>query len=211
MGANYRSPRPPGSRPGKQECPSERQSICLMPNCSWMSTPDGISGGLTTPSSCTACSYMPLGRDRWRQRGSSAEANGKPYRVRSRGYLPHCTTGGVLDLLKGNAGPVPWGIPTKETAWPTSMWTPIERRSYPGHLVFADEPFVEVQRCHHCPPASPPSGSLVQVPQEEKPAWGGPLTGQGSSPAGTGGHLHTVVRHRETKLAGGECPAPMPP
>ena len=79
MGANYRSPRLPGSGPGKWGCPSKRWSICLMPNCSWMSTVDGIFGGLTAPPSCTACSYMPLRRDGRRQRGSSAEVNGKPY------------------------------------------------------------------------------------------------------------------------------------
>ena len=79
MGANYRSPRLPGSGPGKWGCLSKRQSICLMPNCSWMSKQDGISGGLTAPSSYTACSYMLLGRDRRRQRGSSAKADGKCY------------------------------------------------------------------------------------------------------------------------------------
>ena len=79
MRTNYRSPRPPGSWPGKQGCPSKRCSICLMLNCSQMSTPDGISGGLTAPSSCTACSYMPLGRDRRRQKDSFAKADGKPY------------------------------------------------------------------------------------------------------------------------------------
>ena len=71
MGAKCRSPRLLGSGLGKQGCPSERQSICLMPNCSLTNTPDGISGGLTDPSSYTACSYMPPGRDRKRQRGSS--------------------------------------------------------------------------------------------------------------------------------------------
>ena len=91
MGAKCRSPRQLGSRLGKQECPSERQSICLMPNCSLMNTPDGILGGLTTPSSCTACSYMPLGRDGKSQRGSSAEANGKPYpsQILRQPYLPY--------------------------------------------------------------------------------------------------------------------------
>ena len=79
MGAKCRSPRLQGSRLGKWGYPSKRESICLMPNCSLMDTPDEISGGLTTLSSHTACSYMLLGRDGKRQRGSSTEADGKPY------------------------------------------------------------------------------------------------------------------------------------
>ena len=79
IGAICRSPRQLDSRLGKWGCPSEKQSISLMPNCSTTNTPDGILGGLTTLSSCTACSYMLPGRDGKRQRGSSAKANSKPY------------------------------------------------------------------------------------------------------------------------------------
>ena len=91
MGAKCRSPRPLGSGLGKWGCPSKRWSICLMPKCSLMNIPDEILRGLTAPSSCTACSYMPPGRDGKRQRGSSAEANGKPYpsQILRQPYLPY--------------------------------------------------------------------------------------------------------------------------
>ena len=67
-----------------------------------------------------------------------------PTPSRSQGNLTCHTTGGLLDLSEGNPGPVPWGIPTKEATQPATMQAPTERRSYPGHLVLADEPFAEV-------------------------------------------------------------------
>ena len=73
MEAKCRSLRLPGSGLGKWRYPLERQSAGLMPNYSLMSTPGGTLRGLTAPSSHTVCSYMQLGRDRRKQRGSSAE------------------------------------------------------------------------------------------------------------------------------------------
>ena len=91
MGVKCRSLRPLGSRLGKWGFPFERWSICLMLNCSLMNTPDWILGDLMTPSSCTACSCMLLGRVGKRQRGSSVEANGKPYpdQIPRQPYLPY--------------------------------------------------------------------------------------------------------------------------
>ena len=67
-----------------------------------------------------------------------------PTQVRSQGNLIHHTTGGLLGLLEGDLGSVPCGIPTKEAAWPNTMQTLTERRSYLGHFVLTDKPFVEV-------------------------------------------------------------------
>ena len=90
MGAKCRSARPLGSGLGKQGCPSKKWRICLMPNCSLTNTPDELLGSLTAPSSCTTCSYMPLGRDGKRQKSSSTEADGKPYpgQILRLPYLP---------------------------------------------------------------------------------------------------------------------------
>ena len=49
MGVKCRSPRLLGNQLGKWGCPSDRQSIGLIPNCSSVNTPDGISGGPNCP------------------------------------------------------------------------------------------------------------------------------------------------------------------
>ena len=101
----------------------------------------GYCGGLITPSSCTACSYMPLGRDRKRWRDSSAKANGKPYpsQIPMQPYLPYNW----------------WAIrpPGKKSGTCTMRYTYYgghlahfhvgltERRSYPEHLVLTEELF----------------------------------------------------------------------
>ena len=91
MGVKCRSLRLLGSRLGKWGYPSERQSASLMSNYSLTNTPGGTSRGLTTPSSCTVCFYMPLGRDGKRWRGSSAKAAGKAYpgQILRKPYLPY--------------------------------------------------------------------------------------------------------------------------
>ena len=130
MGAKCRSPRLLGSRLGKWGCPSERQSISLMPNCSMMNTPFGILRDLTIPSSCTVCSYMLPGRDRGRQRGSSTKAVGKAYpgQIPRQTYPPYNwwaigplgkklgTYTHEVYLLRRSTGPPPCGPQLREEA-----------------------------------------------------------------------------------------------
>ena len=104
----------------------------------------------------------------------------KPTQSGSQGKLVCHKTGGLSDLPVKIPGPIPWGIPAKEGAWPTAMWAPAEGRSYSGHFVLADEPFAEVEGAalQAILPAILPTRGSVQVLWEEKPTWWGPSRGQ---------------------------------
>ena len=145
MEAKNRSLRPLWSGLGKWGCPSKRQNICLMLNCSLTNTPDGILRGLHHP-----INWHSMFSHATRERQKEAErfiCQGQWQTLPwpdPEATLSTIQLGGLSGLLEGNLGLAPWGISTKETTQPAAMQTPTERRSYPGHLVLDDEPFVEV-------------------------------------------------------------------
>ena len=147
-----------------------RQNAGLMLNYSLINTPGGtLRACLTIPSSCTVCFYMTPGRDGRRQERFICWGHWQSLpRPDPEWKLISHTTGGLLDFLERNLGPVPWGLPTKDIAWPATMWAPAKGRSYSGHLVLTDEPFAEVGGTH-------PAGTRT------KAVWPPPPTGHSAN------------------------------
>ena len=144
MGAKCRSPRPLGSRLGKQGCPSQRQRISFTPSFSLMNTSDGILGASLPHHPAQHVLTCLWGRTERGREVHPLKPMANPTPAGSQDNHTHHATGGLLDLSEGNLGPVPWGIPTKEAAQLLPCRPQLRRRSYPGHLVLTDELFAEV-------------------------------------------------------------------